>query len=289
MFALAKQSRALGAYKLARHAYETLQSYRIRPAFRELIDLGSVSIRSKPFTDADELQPCCYRCSTPNPLLAPASAAGNVCVSCQQPFVLCHTSLEVLPLVEFFLEPGISAAEADKLIAADSDAGAAGAGSGADVLSMGGGSSGASDPFIEMLMAPTEEGAFTPLVVDRQVLRAMPPHEVMVQVLPPPLRSRYYRNVMPETGVTQCESCQRVSRTPAARPRPSAFDTVPLVRGPCPTSPDAGHALTPSCPRTRQQFFQSEDYELACVRKDGCCPFCRSSPKGRDANTSSSA
>jgi len=84
--------------------------YRIRPAFRELVDLGSVSIRSKAFTDADELQPVCYRCSTPNPLLTPASAGGLVCVNCHQPFVLCHVSFEVLPLVSAAPRPVVAPA-----------------------------------------------------------------------------------------------------------------------------------------------------------------------------------
>jgi len=33
------------------------------------VDTQSVLVRSKPFSDAEELQPVCYRCSTVNPLL----------------------------------------------------------------------------------------------------------------------------------------------------------------------------------------------------------------------------
>ena len=33
------------------------------------VDMQSVVVRSKPFSDAEELQPVCYRCSTVNPLL----------------------------------------------------------------------------------------------------------------------------------------------------------------------------------------------------------------------------
>ena len=33
------------------------------------VDMQSVVVRSKPFSDAEELQPICYRCSTTNPLL----------------------------------------------------------------------------------------------------------------------------------------------------------------------------------------------------------------------------
>ena len=51
LYALAKQSRQLGAYKLARYAYEKLHSLKLPLRFQDLIDLGSVSIRSKPFHD----------------------------------------------------------------------------------------------------------------------------------------------------------------------------------------------------------------------------------------------
>lgn len=53
LYALAKQSRNLGAFKLARFAFEKLQSLRIPLRFQESIDLGSITIRSKPFHDAE--------------------------------------------------------------------------------------------------------------------------------------------------------------------------------------------------------------------------------------------
>ena len=40
LYALAKQSKNLGAYKLARYAYEKLQSLRIPPRFQEAVDVG---------------------------------------------------------------------------------------------------------------------------------------------------------------------------------------------------------------------------------------------------------
>ena len=47
----------------------------------------------------------CYRCSTTNPLL---NSRGNQCINCGQPFVHSSVSFEILPLVEFQLEEGIS-------------------------------------------------------------------------------------------------------------------------------------------------------------------------------------
>ncbi|KAJ1630940.1 hypothetical protein T492DRAFT_870790, partial [Pavlovales sp. CCMP2436] len=81
--ALAKQSKALGAYKLSRHAYDKLGAYRLPPAWREQVELQAIAVRAKPFADSEELLVVCYRCQTTNPLL---SQAGDECVACRHPF-----------------------------------------------------------------------------------------------------------------------------------------------------------------------------------------------------------
>lgn len=53
LYALAKQSRKLGAYKLARNSYEKLQELHVPSRFQESIELGSLTIRSKPFHDSE--------------------------------------------------------------------------------------------------------------------------------------------------------------------------------------------------------------------------------------------
>ena len=53
LYTLAKQSKNLGAYKLARHAFEHLQSLRIPGRFQDAVDLGSLTIRAKPFQDSE--------------------------------------------------------------------------------------------------------------------------------------------------------------------------------------------------------------------------------------------
>jgi intraflagellar transport protein 122 len=100
--ALAKQAKALKAYKLARHAHDKLAGYRLPPHAREQLDLQALTLRAKPFADADELLSAnvCYRCQTANPLL---NAAGDECVSCKQPFVRSFVTFETLPLVQFEL------------------------------------------------------------------------------------------------------------------------------------------------------------------------------------------
>ena len=50
---MAKQSRKLGAFKLARYSYEKLQELHIPSRFQEAIELGSLTVRSKPFHDSE--------------------------------------------------------------------------------------------------------------------------------------------------------------------------------------------------------------------------------------------
>ena len=61
LYALAKQSRNLGAYKLARHVLEKIQGLVIPKRFRENVDLATLMIRAKPYYDNEELLSMCYR------------------------------------------------------------------------------------------------------------------------------------------------------------------------------------------------------------------------------------
>ena len=69
IYALAKQSKALGANKLARFALEKLAQYRVPVPWQDQVDLFALSIRSRPPVDSEELLPSCFRCQTINPLL----------------------------------------------------------------------------------------------------------------------------------------------------------------------------------------------------------------------------
>lgn len=89
LYALAKQGRNLGAYKLTRHVYEKLHTLYIPPRFQEAIEIGDVLIRAKPFSDAEELLPLCYRCSTTNPLF---NSKGNCCINCGQAFIFSYAT-----------------------------------------------------------------------------------------------------------------------------------------------------------------------------------------------------
>uniref|UniRef100_A0A8C9UI72 Intraflagellar transport protein 122 homolog n=1 Tax=Serinus canaria TaxID=9135 RepID=A0A8C9UI72_SERCA len=236
LLALAKQSKALGAYKLARHAYDKLQGLQIPDRFQKSVELGSLTIRSKPFHDSEELVPLCYRCSTNNPLL---NNLGNVCINCRQPFVFSASSYEVLHLVEFYLEDGITDEEAVALIDLEAPrvskrenkwqetmtdhVQSLKLDDSTDIIED-------DDPFTAKLSFEQGGSAFVPVVVSRAVLRAMSRRDVLVKRWPRPLRWQYYRSLLPDASITMCPSCF--------------------------------------------QMFHTEDYELLILQHN-CCPFCR--------------
>lgn len=64
LYVLAKQSRQLGAYKLARYCCEKLQDLYIPSCYQQSIELCSLNIRSKPFQDNEVCVECaCGSCS----------------------------------------------------------------------------------------------------------------------------------------------------------------------------------------------------------------------------------
>ncbi|XP_061218519.1 intraflagellar transport protein 122 homolog isoform X2 [Neopsephotus bourkii] len=212
LFTLAKQSKALGAYKLARHAYDMLQGLHIPARFQKSIELGSLTIRSKPFHDSEELVPLCYRCSTNNPLL---NNLGNVCVNCRQPFVFSASSYEVLHVVEFYLEDGITDEEAVALIDLEAprlnkkekkwqetmsdNAESLRLDDNTDIED--------DDPFTAKLSFEQGGSEFVPVVVNRAVLRSMSRRDVLIKRWPKPLRWQYYRSLLPDASITMCPSC----------------------------------------------------------------------------------
>ncbi|XP_064218153.1 intraflagellar transport protein 122 homolog isoform X5 [Aotus nancymaae] len=243
LFTLAKQSKALGAYRLARHAYDKLRGLYIPARFQKSIELGTLTIRAKPFHDSEELVPLCYRCSTNNPLL---NNLGNVCINCRQPFIFSASSYDVLHLVEFCLEEGITDEEAISLIDLEAprpkreDRQQETINNSSQILQLveTKDSMGDEDPFTAKLSFEQGGSEFVPVVVSRLVLRSMSRRDVIIKRWPPPLRWQYFRSLLPDASITMCPSC---------------FQGFGLIF---------------------PQMFHSEDYELL-VLQHGCCPYCR--------------
>jgi hypothetical protein len=128
LFTLSKLSKASNNYKTTREALTQLRKYRVPPKFQSIVDISSLEIRAKPYSDVDEFLPVCYSCSTTNPILG-----AHACVHCGAEFIYSFLSfgtffrleflllafLDVLPIVEFSLHEGISEQEASDLIKAE--------------------------------------------------------------------------------------------------------------------------------------------------------------------------
>lgn len=247
LYALAKQAQNLGAYKLARMAYDKLQVLRVPPTWQHQIDLSCLAIRSKAYSDQDDLLPVCNWCMTTNPLLR-----SNIdsCVNCGHPFIRTFLGFDILPLVEFQPDANISTEEALKLIAREPERRQTGMGSdgwhentrgGAETLTFNDGpmpDEAASDLFVQKMLdaasyfVPGEP--YQPVCIDRETLMELRPEEVYVvdfrqfsQLLP----VRFYRSMIPEVAIAVCGSC--------------------------------GH------------FFHQETWELEFLQ-NSCCPYCGS-------------
>jgi intraflagellar transport protein 122 len=246
VYALAKQGKALGAYKLARTAFDKLQVLKIPQNWVDQIDLAAVTIRSKPFSDKDELLPVCYRCSSTNPLL---SNQGDICISCQHSFVRSFCSFENLPVVEFCLEDDITDEEAERLIRMEAEASWQKKKPVSEWQESDTGNVQtlqmvsepqieediSDDPFTRQLMNIERDGTAM-LRADRSMLRQLNKDEVFIYRWPSPgLRNQYFRLMLPDVPVILCESCNHL--------------------------------------------FHEEDFEFA-VLQNLSCPFCRAEPPG---------
>jgi len=244
LYALAKQAQSLGAFKLARMAYDKLQVLRVPPTWQHQIDLSCLAIRSKAYSDQDDLLPVCNWCMTTNPLLR---SNLDSCINCGHPFVRTFLGFDILPLVEFQPEPGIATEEALRLIAREpkhgreqpGDGWHEGTRGGAEVMSLNDGpmpDGEGTDLFVQKMLdaasyfVPGEP--YQPVRIDRETLAELKAEEVYVvdfRKFSPLLPIRYYRSMVPEVAIAVCGSC--------------------------------GH------------FFHQETWELEFLQNK-CCPYC---------------
>ncbi|PRP80717.1 hypothetical protein PROFUN_11590 [Planoprotostelium fungivorum] len=206
LFALAKHAKDLGAFKLARFTYDKLQQLRLPNNWIDQIDLATLTIRSKPFSDREDHQPVCNRCSTANPLVG---VRGNFCTNCKHPFLYSFGSFEILPLVEFYPDDDITDEEAERLIERDPPIGGLKSNNKADSLVLGEHvDTFETDPFARVLDRYEQEGVTEPVFVSRDVLVMMRRTEVFVKRWNSVgVRNQYYKLMVPEVPVILCPSC----------------------------------------------------------------------------------
>ena len=68
-YSLAKVAKMLEGYKTARTCYERLMQLQVPKKWVEEVDLGSLLMRSKPYTDNETILPICNRCFMANPII----------------------------------------------------------------------------------------------------------------------------------------------------------------------------------------------------------------------------
>lgn len=228
---LARQGQEMEAFKLARLAYQKLLTLRVSSIWREQIDHAALCIRTKPYTDKEELLPMCYLCSTQNPLL---NNQGEKCTNCGSLFIRSFLTFEPLPLVEFILE-GVTDEEAKSLIAQDPTSNATvkkekgdkgksdkGKASSRNVQTMSLGEDEedikeddqlavAEDGFQQQLihLEANFDGTYPPIRVDKKTLANMPSEEIFIRHFPSTLMPyRYYRSIFPQLPIVMCSTCQ---------------------------------------------------------------------------------
>ncbi|CAK9047431.1 Intraflagellar transport protein 122 homolog, partial [Durusdinium trenchii] len=235
LYALAKQSQSLGAFKLARMAYDKLQVLRVPPTWQHQIDLACLSIRSKAYSDQDDLLPVCNWCMTTNPLLR---SNLDSCINCGHPFIRTFLGFDILPLVEFQPETDISLEEAQRLIAQEPNRKSQSAGwalhgptmctsldghrppirdtavPGTVRCAGPSGDDGGTDLFVQKMLdaasyfVPGEP--YQPVKIDRETLADLRPEEVYTadfRRFSPLLPVRFFRSMIPEVAIAVCGAC----------------------------------------------------------------------------------
>lgn len=105
---------------------------------------------------------------------------------------ICFLPTEILPLVEFYPESDINESEVERLLMAPPKP-----------------NMGHSDPFADTMIHEDITDAL-PLTLDRDALRAVDPITVLIVKWPKPLKTKYYRNLLPELQISICPECLQV-------------------------------------------------------------------------------
>lgn len=208
---MAKLGTELKAYKLARYAYDKLTLLKIPKVWQSKVELGLLTIQSKPFVDDEDLLPICYRCNTTNTLINMNGKVGDLCSNCGHPFYRSFVSFDLIPLVEFVPEPDITDEEACRLIDIDPEQSGGGNnnnGYGANTLNL---EDEDNDKFTQLLSSVDNEAgisSYAPLPVNREILESLKPNEVfIVKWNTPGLKNQYFKNMISDVPIVLCSKC----------------------------------------------------------------------------------
>jgi len=212
---------------------------------QDSVDLDSIVIRGKQFNDKEDLLPVCYRCSATNPAL---NNQGNCCTNCHQPFVYSFVTFEILPLIEFFLEPDITDAEAMSLLELEPQSKLSRKEKRRELKATITGESqrleeeyatmfnekqAKEDPFTSKLMTFEQDGGkYRKIVVGREVLRSLSRTEVIVCHWSKPLTNQYFKVVMLDVQMIKCVHCNKIFHTDDYKLLALQYNRCPYCRTP---------------------------------------------------------
>ncbi|XP_014607385.1 PREDICTED: intraflagellar transport protein 122 homolog isoform X1 [Polistes canadensis] len=205
MYTLIKQARLLGANKLVMQLLEQLRTMKISKNLLAEIETSTLAARAYPYRDPEELLPLCYKCSTFNPLLPIDNNIGSKCIQCGLKFQHSFVMFEILPLVEFELEEGITDQEAEKLI--EESLSLSSTSTTEDQLTV---FPNETDLFTARLIKYEEKTDDSTVIVGRSVLKSMDPSSVLIVKWPKPFKTKYFRNLLPDLQVVLCKSCLKL-------------------------------------------------------------------------------
>jgi intraflagellar transport protein 122 len=236
LFALAKHSKALGAYKLARETNAQLQQLMINPMWVDVIDLDLMTLQSKPMSDKEELLQVCYRCGFRNPLITAQGKSMDACMNCHHPFVRSFSQFDHLPLVEFVTPKDMNDEEAINHIQAivgpkgEVEAKTEEVDRWTDKGDSNG--NGEVTPFSEALARFNERNDrknYKPLELDKRVIRSLKEEEVFI--VHPACSAdncKFYKNMSPDVSIKLSRAGIFFHRTD--------YEEIYLTEGHCPLS-----------------------------------------------------
>lgn len=217
------------AFKTARFAYEKLQGLKIPPAWQDDVDLASLKVKAKPYSDKEGFNIVCNRCMHVNSLI---NLKGDYCSNCAHAFCRNYVGFDTLPLVEFVPRNGIPFKKVIDLLKLDPPEMGGGASAKPKPRRGGGDGWNQDNPdeqtmafnqgddydqnelfdqkMLEWLETQVADDSYKPVEVDEQILTSMRYEDVFIvdySHLCPKMPKKFYKSMVPDIAITLCPNC----------------------------------------------------------------------------------
>lgn len=209
-YALAKISKFLEAYQTARIAYEKLGNLKIPLEWIDEIEFGNMMVRSKPFSDREDIVPICHRCVKENQSVI----NDETCTTCFHKFLRSFISFEILPLVEFKLEQNTTHKKFLELLSQEQKSASPSKRMVESTYGhhnpLGDDGSPFNDRLAEVCDMQITSHEYIPVVVDERIIKSMKYEEVYIIDLTKHCKGmeiKYYKNMMPDEPLKLCKYC----------------------------------------------------------------------------------